>query len=128
MENKLINFSVIGDARGNLVSIEALKNIPFSIKRVYYLYDLQKEIPRGFHSHKELQQVLVCVKGSCTIILDNGKERVSYKLNQPNIGLFVDRMFWREMHDFSSDCVLLVIASEYYSENDYIRDYQEFLK
>lgn len=128
MEYNEIYFPVIGDSRGNLVSLEAFKNIPFAIKRIYYLYDLHHDTPRGFHAHKVLQQVLICVKGSCTVLLDNGKEKQQVHLNQPNMGLFVDRMFWREMHNFSQDCVLMVIASDYYKETDYIRNYEDFLK
>jgi len=128
MKNNLLSFSVIGDERGNLVALEELKNVPFPIKRIYYLYDLQRNFPRGFHAHKELQQVLICIKGSCNVLLDNGQVKQSYHLNQPHITLFIDRMIWREMHDFSNDCVLIVIASDYYDEDDYIRNYCDFIK
>jgi dTDP-4-dehydrorhamnose 3,5-epimerase-like enzyme len=127
MINSLLSFSVIGDARGNLVSLEELNNIPFPIKRVYYLYDLQKDLPRGFHAHKELQQVLICLKGSCNVVLDDGVNTREFHLDQPHIGQFVDRMIWHEMEDFTNDCVLMVLASNYYDENDYIRNYYEFL-
>ena len=104
-------------------------DIPFEIKRIYYIYDLKKDIPRGFHAHKDLQQIAICIKGSCKFLLDNGKERVKdIILDSPNKGLFIDKMIWREMYDFSEDCVLLVLASDYYKENDYIRDYEEFLR
>jgi len=128
MENNLLSFSVIGDERGNLVSLEEFKNIPFSIKRVYYLYDFNKELARGFHAHKKLQQVLICLKGSCNILLDNGEKRQVYHLNKPHIGIFIDKFIWHEMDGFSDDCVLLLIASDYYDEHDYIRKYNEFLK
>ena len=128
MKNRIIEFPVIGDERGNLVSLEEMKNIPFEMKRVYYLYELQKDLPRGFHAHKDLQQVLICLKGSCNVLLDNGKEKETYYLDQPNKGLFVDKMIWREMHNFSEDCVLMVLASEHYAEDDYIRDYIKFQK
>ncbi len=128
MENSDMKFQVIGDERGSLISLEAMKNIPFNIKRVYYIYGVAPKLPRGFHAHKELQQVLVCVSGSCTIILDDGNVKSEYMLDKPNKGLFVDKMFWREMHDFSEDCILMVLASEYYEEEDYIRDYEEFIK
>jgi dTDP-4-dehydrorhamnose 3,5-epimerase-like enzyme len=127
MENNLMSFSVIGDERGNLVSLEELKNIPFTIKRVYFLYDLRKDLPRGFHAHKELQQILICVKGSCNVLLDSGEEKQVYHLNQSHKGVFIDRMIWREMYDFSENCVLMVIASDYYDEDDYIRIYYDFL-
>ena len=127
MENSLLSFSVIGDERGNLVSLEELKDVPFPIKRIYYLYDLQRDFARGFHAHKELQQVLICVKGTCNVLLNNGQEIHSYHLDQPHISLFIDRMIWHEMHDFSDECVLVVIASDYYDENDYIRNYSDFM-
>lgn len=128
MDNNLMRFSVIGDERGSLVSLEELKNIPFIIKRIYYLYDLQNELSRGFHAHKALQQVLICVRGACTVLLDNGEERQSLNLDQPYIGLFIDKMIWREMHVFSDNCILMVIASDYYDESDYIRNYSDFIK
>jgi len=129
MEVKFIEFDIKGDERGELVAIEQLKDVPFEIKRIYYVYDLKKELPRGFHAHKNLQQVAICLKGSCKFLLDDGKERVKdIVLDSPNKGLFIDKMVWREMYDFSEDCVLLVLASDYYDESDYIRDYGEFLK
>ena len=128
MDNCLVDFSVIGDKRGSLVSLEALKNIPFEIKRVYYIYNTSSDLPRGFHAHKELQQVLICTSGSCRVILDDGKKKSEYLLNKSSQGLVVDKMIWREMHDFSDDCVLMVLASDYYNEEDYIRNYDEFLK
>lgn len=128
MDNCLVDFSVIGDKRGSLVSLEALKNIPFEIKRVYYIYNASSDLPRGFHAHKELQQVLICTSGSCRVILDDGQKKDEYLLNKSSQGLVVDKMKWREMHDFSDDCVLMVLASDYYNEEDYIRDYGEFLK
>lgn len=126
MNNNIIQFKEIGDERGSLVSLEAMKNIPFDIKRVYYIYKTQ-DIARGFHAHKDLQQVLVCVSGSCTVILDDGNKKETHHLNDPAKGLLVDKVIWREMHDFSKDCVLMVLASEHYDENDYLRDYKEFL-
>ncbi|GEM_PF-171497 len=126
MQERYIEFSEIGDARGSLVSLEEMKNIPFRIKRVYYIYDTDKQLPRGFHAHKDLKQVLICVSGSCKVILDNGNVRSEYVLDKPNKGLFVDKTIWREMYDFSKDCVLMVLASELYSEDDYLRNYEEF--
>tara|TARA_B100001093_G_scaffold520325_1_gene614705 strand:+ start:2271 stop:2666 length:396 start_codon:yes stop_codon:yes gene_type:complete len=114
------------DNRGNLVVAEAQKNIPFNINRVYCLYNLNEE-PRGFHAHKDLQQVVVCLSGSCKFLLDNGQEKETIDLNPDASGLFVDKMIWREMFSFSSDCVLMVLASEHYDENDYIRNYDDFL-
>jgi len=121
-------FQPHGDERGQLVALEEFKDIPFEIKRVYYMYDTLLNVTRGFHAHKNLKQILICIHGSCKIRLDNGKEKKVVPLEKPYEGLFVDSNIWREMYDFSEDAVLLVLASELYDENDYIRDYDEFLK
>ena len=113
MRNCLIDFKEIRDARGALISLENNKNIPFEIKRVYYLYDLNKE-PRGFHAHKKLKQILICLSGSCEVLLDDGVEKKIFFLNNPAQGLLVSEMVWREMSNFSEGCVLMVLASEYY--------------
>ena len=126
MENNLVQFHEIKDERGSLISLEGNKNIPFSINRVYYIYNT-KDLPRGFHAHKHLKQILVCVSGSCKVSLDNGVEKYEYTLNNPSAGLLIENLMWREMYDFSSDCVLMVLASENYDESDYIRDYDQFL-
>lgn len=128
MEIRRILFEQHGDDRGELVALEELKDIPFMIKRVYYVYQTVASVTRGYHSHKSLEQILICVNGSCRIILDNGKERKSVLMDKPYEGLYVGPNTWREMTDFSSDAVLLVLASEVYREDDYIRDYSEFLK
>ncbi|SEM88837.1 transferase hexapeptide (six repeat-containing protein) [Paenisporosarcina quisquiliarum] len=128
MDNLTMQFNVIGDERGSLISLEAGKNIPFEIKRVYYIYGVDPNLPRGFHAHKELQQVLVCISGSCRVVLDNGQTRKEYILDKPEKGLIVGNMIWREMHDFSEDCILMVLANNYYDEQDYLRNYEEFLK
>ena len=125
---KKITFGIHGDSRGQLIAIEQLKDIPFEIKRVYYMYDTTEGVTRGYHAHKNLQQVLICVHGSCKIRLDNGTEEEVVTLDKPYEGLYVSNNMWREMYDFSSDAVLLVLASELYDESDYIRDYDEFLK
>ena len=122
VQYRLINFSVIGDSRGSLVSLEGSRNIPFDIKRVYYIYGTKPNQERGKHAHKELQQVIVCLSGSCTIILDDGKKRESIEINRPDVGLYIGKNIWREMKDFSNDCVLMVLANEYYDEKEYIRD------
>ncbi len=121
-------FQQHGDDRGMLVALEEYSDIPFEIKRVYYMYDTKPEVHRGFHAHKNLQQILVCIHGSCKILLDNGKEKKVVSLEKPYEGLYVSNDMWREMYDFSEDSVLLVLASEPYREEDYIRDYDEFLK
>lgn len=121
-------FQPHGDERGQLIALEEFRDIPFRIKRVYYMYDTAKDVIRGFHAHRHLQQILVCIHGSCKIRLDNGKEKKVVPLEKPYEGLYVSNNMWREMYDFSSDAVLLVLASEIYREEDYIRDYDEFLK
>lgn len=123
-----IEFPALGDERGSLVAIEEKKNVPFTIKRVYYLFHTKKNVARGFHAHKKLQQICLCVTGQCRMILDNGIIREEALLNDPTKGLLIDRLFWHEMYDFSPDCVLLVLASEHYDEIDYIRNYDEFLR
>lgn len=122
----LIDFPPLGDSRGSLVALESHKVIPFDIKRVYYIFGTQKGVSRGFHAHKRLKQVAVCVTGSCRMILDDGIEREDVVLNDATKGVLIEGMVWREMHDFSDDCVLLVLASEYYDEIDYIRNYNDF--
>lgn len=117
-----------GDERGTLVSCEQMKNIPFEIKRVYYMFGTKPGVRRGYHAHKCLKQILICVNGSCKILLDNGSEKEIVDLDIPNKGLIVESNMWREMFDFSEDAVLMVLASEVYDESDYIRNYDEFLK
>lgn len=123
---KIINFESLGDNRGNLVSLEGNNNIPFNIKRVYYLFETDLRVQRGFHAHKKLQQVAICVKGSCSFILDDGYVREEVLLDSPLKGLYINAMKWREMHSFSEDCVLVVLADSYYDEGDYIRNYEDF--
>lgn len=126
MEAKLINFKEIGNpSTGILIAIEQMKEVPFEIKRVYYLFDCH--IRRGFHAHKKLKQVAIAINGSCKILLDDGTNKEIVLLNKKNQGLFIEGGTWREMYDFSADCVLMVIADSLYDEQDYIRDYQEFI-
>ena len=123
-----IHFPPLGDERGSLVALEAEKTVPFLIKRVYYIFNPQRNVARGFHAHHNLKQVAICMTGRCRMVLDDGKNREEVWLDSPIKGLLIGDLVWREMHDFSEDCVLLVLASEHYDENDYIRDYDEFLK
>ena len=125
---KFIDFPALGDERGSLVALEAEKTVPFPIKRVYYIFGSNAGVSRGFHAHKRLQQVALCITGKCRMILDDGRQRDEVWLDSPNKGLIIGDLVWREMHDFSEDCVLLVLASEHYDEADYIRDYGKFLK
>lgn len=127
MDITTYNFQIHGDDRGQLIALEEMKDIPFRIKRVYYMFDTKEGVRRGLHSHRTLQQILVCVSGECKVLLDNGSERKIVLLNKPYEGLYIGPDMWREMYDFSDDAVLMVFASEYYDESDYIRDYQEFL-
>lgn len=121
-------FQQHGDHRGQLVVLEELKDIPFPIKRVYYMYDTGVGVRRGFHAHKSLKQILICIHGSCKILLDNGIEKETVTLDKPYEGLYISHNMWREMYDFSPDAVLMVLASEHYDESDYIRDYNKFLE
>lgn len=116
----------LGDSRGALVVAESNKSIPFDIKRLYYIFDTKSDVPRGFHAHKQLHQVAFCLKGKCKMMMDNGKQKQEVWLDTPNKGLIIPPMIWHEMHDFSEDCILLVLASEHYDEDDYIRDYDKF--
>ena len=121
-------FQPHGDSRGQLVALEEFKDIPFQIRRVYYMYDTGAGVVRGRHAHRSLEQILICIHGSCKILLDNGREKKIVPLEKPYEGVYVANDMWREMYDFSPDAVLLVLASELYDEKDYIRDYDEFLK
>ena len=126
MTKKLINFKTNGDERGSLIALENNHNIPFDVKRVYYIFNTKDKVRRGFHAHKNLKQVAICVSGSCKFLLDDGKNKEEIELNTPNQGLFLEGLIWREMFDFSEDCVIIVLADDYYEEEDYIRDYEVF--
>jgi len=128
MITNLQEFKVLGDHRGQLIALEANRQIPFDVKRVFYIYGTQDGVPRGNHSHYKTKQFLVAVNGSCKVTLDNGKEKETFDLNKPNLGLFQDALIWGSMHDFSSDCVLMVLADEYYDASDYITNYDTFLE
>ncbi len=125
---ELIEFSVIGDERGSLIALEENHNTPFDIKRVYYIFATIHDVRRGLHAHSNLKQIAICTTGSCKFHLDNGQEKADVLLDSPSQGLLIEGLVWREMYDFSPDCVLMVLASEYYDESDYIRDYDDFLK
>lgn len=128
MDIKLIPLQLHGDERGSLFALEEEKNIPFKIKRVYYMLKTAKGVSRGFHAHKSLKQIAIALSGSCRFILDDGNERAEIVLNDPAQGLLIDSCMWREMHDFSEDCVLIVLANHLYDESDYIRNYDDFIK
>jgi len=123
---KILPIPKIQDVRGNLSVIEG-NVIPFAMKRVYYLYDVPSGAERGGHSHKVQQEFLVALSGSFTVVLTDGKDKISVTLNKPNEGLWIPNGIWRELENFSSGSVCLVIASDMFEEADYIRDYNEFL-
>lgn len=123
---KLIDFHAIGDHRGWLTAMEEGKEIPFLVKRVYVIHGTLINISRGFHAHRDLEQLAICVSGHCTFITDDGERRQEFILNTPNKGLYLRSMIWREMHHFSPDCVLVVLANRLYDPGDYVRDYAEF--
>ena len=124
----VLELSKIHNRAGNITVIENLKHIPFEVKRVYYLYDVPGGGERGGHAHRELQQIIVAASGSFDIILDDGKNKKIVELNRPYFGLYVVPGIWREIINFSSGAISLVLASEVYKEDDYIRDYNDFLK
>ena len=128
MNYKLLDMKVHGDERGKLISLEGSKDIPFEIKRVYWIFDTMPDLDRGFHAHKELEQIIVAMDGACMFVLDNGQTREEVWLNRPDKALYIGKNMWREMKHFSYGCKLMVLASKYYDEKEYIRDYDEFLK
>lgn len=123
---KLYNFPARDDDRGSLVVMDQSCGVPFDIKRAYYLFGTAKEVSRGFHAHRNLHQIAVCITGSCRMVIDDGVSREDFHLESPSKAIDLPPMLWHEMHDFSTDCVLLVLASDYYDEGDYVRDYSEF--
>ncbi|WP_428357400.1 sugar 3,4-ketoisomerase [Methyloprofundus sp.] len=125
---KLIDFKIMGDERSSLIALEENNNTPFDIKRVYYIFGTKSGVRRGFHAHKDLKQIAICVSASCKFHLDDGKNKNEILPDSPNQGLLIEGLIWREMYDFSPDCVLMVVASEYYDNDDYIKDYETFLK
>jgi len=125
---KLVDLPKIPDARGNLTFVEADRHVPFSIKRIYYLYDVPGGAARGGHAHRELQQLMISMSGSFDVTLDDGRRRRRIHLNRSYLGLYICPMIWREIDNFSSGAVCMVVASHFYDENDYFRDYNMFLK
>ncbi len=128
MDASIVELKVFGDERGALISLESGHNVTFDIKRCYYIYGTRVGVRRGFHAHKTLNQLLICLSGQCKIFLDDGATTMDVLLDHPTKALHLSGLTWREMYDFSEDCVLMVLADQYYSEDDYIRNYQDFLK
>lgn len=125
---EIVDLSVRGDARGSLIAIEGGRDIPFEVARVYYIFDNVSDVARGFHAHHALEQLAICVTGSCIMVLDDGARRYEVPLDRPDRGVRIGSPIWREMNSFSPDCVLLVLASRHYDEGDYIRDYDAFMR
>lgn len=126
---KIFEFAELGDERGNLVVIEGeSKDIPFDIKRVFYIYGSDKDVVRGQHANRETEFLLVNVAGTSKVRVDNGTESEVIELNKPRMGLYIPTMLWKDMYDFSEDSVLLVLASRHYDGKEYIRNYEDYLK
>jgi dTDP-4-dehydrorhamnose 3,5-epimerase-like enzyme len=128
MLQNIIKFREMGDQNGWLVALESDRNVPFALKRVYYIYGTRPGVRRGRHAHRKLRQLLVCVAGSCVVLLDDGREREDVRLTSNTEGLLLEPMVWHEMYDFSPGCVVMVLADDWYDEVDYIRDYQTFIE
>ncbi|OZQ65287.1 dTDP-6-deoxy-3,4-keto-hexulose isomerase [Paenibacillus sp. VTT E-133280] len=128
LESSIIESTMLGDERGHLTVIEAENTIPFDIKRVFYIYGTLSNIRRGYHAHYKTRQALISVSGSCKVYLDNTKRKTDILLDSPTKVLVLEPNDWHEMYDFSSDCVLLVLASHLYDSADYIRDYDKFVE
>lgn len=128
MTTPLIPLPRFVDERGSLVAVHGEKDIPFVIRRIFYIYNADLSVRRGIHAHKTSQEFLICLKGQCSVVLDNGRHKQTYLLNDPIKGLFIDHSVWLEMNQFSTDCLLLVLSSTSYDPDDCIDDYQDFLK
>lgn len=125
-EYKLLSFPQLGDERGNLVVVEGMKEIPFEIKRMFYIYGTQEGVVRGQHANKNSQFVLINLSGTCKILVDDGKSREIVELNKPHEGIYLNKMVWKDMYDFSKDSILLVLSDCGYDGGEYIREYEEF--
>ena len=124
---RVVDLTVHGSGDGHLIAVEQLTDVlPFEVKRVYYIYDVKDGLRRGFHAHKRLKQLLVCVSGVCTLLLDDGHQRETITLDRPNKGVLIEKPLWREMYDFAPGTVLVVFASEVYDPDDYVWNYREF--
>lgn len=125
---RIIELPKMSDDRGNLSFVEGGRHMPFDIRRIYYLYDVPGDVSRGAHAHKALHQFMIAISGSFEVILDDGEHKKQWLLNRSSCGLYICPMMWRDLDNFSSGAVCLVLASEYYDESDYIRDYEEFIQ
>ena len=127
-ECRVIELPIVADHRGNLTFIESERHLPFEISRIYYLYDVPGGAARAGHAHKTLEQFLIAMSGSFDVKLDDGHSQTTYQLNRSYYGLYIPPMIWREIDNFSSGSICLALASEYFDEADYYRDYDEFLE
>lgn len=125
---KILEFKDFGDERGNLVVVEGGEDIPFELKRVFYIYGSDPQVVRGQHANRETEFVLINVGGTSKVRVDNGFESTVVELNRPRMGIYIPTMVWKDMYDFSDDSILLVLASEHYDGQEYIRDYDAFIK
>ncbi|MHC1749544.1 MAG: FdtA/QdtA family cupin domain-containing protein [Cellulosilyticaceae bacterium] len=125
---KWIDFPNLGDERGNLVVIQSDTQLPFAMKRIFYMYGSEKNVVRGQHANKKSEFVFVCLKGSCKVLIDTGNEKEIVTLDNPEQGLYLDKMVWKDMYEFTEDAVLLVLSNENYDANEYIRDYNDFIE
>lgn len=128
MNYRVLNFDQKGDSRGHLVIVESLKDIPFEIRRIFYIYGSDADVIRGQHANRNSEFVLINVSGTSKVLIDDGKNKEVVCLDHPHMGIYLPQMVWKEMYDFSSDSVLLVITNTYYDADEYIRDYQAFIK
>ena len=125
---RLINFRENGDDRGRLVIIDGINDIPFEIKRVFYIYGSEKGVMRGRHANRKSEFILINVKGTSKIMVNNGMSKQVFTLDKPHMGIYLPKMVWKNMYDFSTDSILLVLASEHYDPSEYITDFEQFMK
>ncbi len=125
---KIVNFNEITDHRGKMIPIEYPKQLEFPLKRIYYIFDVKDGVRRGYHSHNDLEQILIAVHGKVKVLIKTPYEEEIVELDSPNKGLYIGPMIWREMFDFENEAVLVVLASHEYDENDYIRDWNDYLE
>lgn len=128
MKHQRIRFEQKGDARGQLVIVESNKDVPFDIKRIFYIYGSDADVVRGQHANRNSEFVLINVSGTSKVKIDDGKNIDIIELNEPHMGVYIPKMLWKEMYDFSSDSVLLVLTNTHYDASEYIRDYNDFIK
>jgi dTDP-4-dehydrorhamnose 3,5-epimerase-like enzyme len=124
---EVIEFPQLGDGRGQLVVVEQLKEIPFDLKRIFYIYGTKGDVARGQHANRRSEFVLINLNGSCKVLVDDGETNEVIVLDKPHTGVYLDKMVWKEMFDFSSDSILLVLASELYDKSEYINNFNDFI-